>query len=79
MHNKLLPNLFTIILFQSVLFILIPQDYPLITTCSYQEENVLVHLLHQKCGLQYQTILNSSATFTFKWKLKKHVFHEKDT
>jgi len=29
-----------------------------------------------KCGLQYQTLLKSSATFTLKRKLKKHLLHE---
>jgi len=51
------------ILFQSTQFILTPQDYQHLTTCFYLEltlpqENVPLHLLTQKCGLQYQTILS---------------------
>jgi len=69
------------ILFQSAQFISIPQDYQHLATYFYldltpPQENAPLHLLAQKCGLQYQTI--SSTTLTFKWKLKKHLLHEKD-
>ena len=51
------------ILFQSAQFIPIPQDYQPLTTCFYlqltlPQENVPLHLLAQKCGLQHQTILS---------------------
>jgi len=73
------------ILFQSAQFILTPQDYPLLTMCfnlesTLLQENVPLHLLAQKCI--WSTIpdyIKSSTTFTFKWKLKKHLLHEKDT
>jgi len=40
-------------------------------SCFYLEltllqKNVPLHMLAQKCGLQYQTVLSSSATSTFK-------------
>jgi len=68
------------ILFQSAQFILTPQYYPLPTTRFYLElthpqGNVPLNLLPQKCGLQY---IRSSATFTFRWHLKKHLSHEQD-
>jgi len=51
------------ILFQSPQLIPIPQDYQPLTTYFYPEltppqENVPWHLLAQKCGPQYQTILS---------------------
>jgi len=51
------------ILFHSAQFIITPQDYQPLKTCFYLEltlpqENVLLNLLAQKYGLQYQTILN---------------------
>jgi len=51
------------ILFQSAQFILTPQDYQPLTTSFYLElihtqENVPLHLLAQKRGLQYQTVLS---------------------
>ena len=51
------------ILFHSAQFIITPQDQQPLKTCFYLEltlpqENVLLNLLAQKYGLQYQTILN---------------------
>ena len=51
------------ILFHSAQFIITPQDQPPPETCFYldltlPQENVLLNLLGQKYGLQYQTILN---------------------
>ena len=51
------------ILFQSAQFIPIPQDYQPLTICFYLEftlpqENAPLHLLAQKYGFQYQTILS---------------------
>jgi len=50
-------------LFHSAQFIITPQDKQPLKTCFYLEltlrqENVLLNLLAQKYGLQYQTILN---------------------
>ena len=51
------------ILFHSAQFIITPQDQQPLKTCFYLEltlpqENVLLNLLAQRYGLQYQTILN---------------------
>jgi len=50
-------------LFQSAPFILTPQDHLLLTPCFYLElklihGNIPLHLLVEKCGLQYQTPLS---------------------
>jgi len=56
------------IVFQSAQFIFIPQDYPLTTTCFYVEstlqENAPLHLMAQKCVLQYQTVLSFLPLFS---------------
>jgi len=71
--------------FQSAQLILTPQDYKPLTTYFYQEltlpqENVLLPFLAQNCGLQYQMIFEDfDHVYLFKWKLKKHLLHDKDT
>jgi len=47
--------------FQSAQFIFAPRAYPLLTTSFYLElilsqENVLLHVLAQTCGLQYHRV-----------------------
>ena len=71
------------ILFHSAQLIITPQGKQPLKTCFYIEltlpqENVLLNLLAQKYGLQYQTILNLT-TFTFKWKPKKQLLHEQNS
>jgi len=62
-YNKLPPNHFDDYFIPISSIISTPQDYPLLTTRCYLEstlfqENDPLHLLAQKCDLQYQTVLS---------------------
>jgi len=62
-HNKLLPNHFDHYFIPITSIHSYSSHYQLQRTCFYRgltllQENVLLHLLAQKCGLQHQTVLS---------------------
>ena len=64
------------ILFHLAQFIITPQDQQPLETCFYLEltlpqENVLLNVLAQKYGLQYQTILNFQPPLPLNGNLRK--------
>jgi len=70
------------ILFHSAQFIITPQDYQPLETCFYLEltlpqENVLLNLLAQKYGLQYQTILNFQPLLPLNGNLRNTSYMKK--
>ena len=70
------------ILFHSAHFIITPQDQQPLETCFYLEltlpqENVLLNLLAQKYGLQYQTILNFQPPLPLNGNLRNPSYMKK--
>ena len=81
-HNKLLQIILMNILFHSAQFIITPQDQQSLKTCFYLEltisqENVLLTLLAQKYGLQYQTILNFQPPLPLNGNLRNTSYMKK--
>jgi len=79
-YKKLLPNHFDEYLIPiSTIHFYLTRLYTSNNLFLPRVENVPCHLLVQMCGLAIPDCIKSSATFTFRWKLKKHFLHVKDT
>ena len=71
------------ILFHLAQFIITPQDQQPLETCFYLEltlpqENILLNLLAQKHGLQYQTILNFQPPLPLNGNLRNTSYMKKN-